>query len=78
MIKVYSKANCMQCMMTKELLTQREIPFTEIRVDIDQGAMEYLKGLGVSSLPYVETLKHSWIGFRPDAIDNISEEEWQV
>jgi glutaredoxin 3 len=32
---VYTKENCPYCRLAKELLTERQIVFTEIRVDLD-------------------------------------------
>lgn len=76
MIKVYSKQGCPQCDMTKRLLDQKGIPFTEYRVDLDEKILEEIKAKGVSSLPYVETPVHKWTGFRPDIIQKIQESEW--
>lgn len=76
LIKVYSKASCPQCEMTKQLLKQREIPFKEYRIDLDDDVLDYVKSKGVQSAPYVETPIHSWTGFRPDAIAKIQKSEW--
>lgn len=77
MIKVYSKARCPQCEMTKQLLKQKEIPFEEYRIDLDDELLDYVKSKGVRSVPYVETPIHSWTGFRPDSIAKIQEHEWK-
>lgn len=73
MVKVYSKNNCIQCKMTKELLKQRNVNFLEINVDNveNKDALSALKEKGIKSLPYVETEIKSWTGFRPAEIKAI-------
>lgn len=34
-IVIYSKANCAYCTFAKEFLTSKNLPFTEIRIDLD-------------------------------------------
>lgn len=73
MVKVYSKNNCIQCKMTKELLKKRNISFLEINVDHEENksVLSSLKEKGIKSLPYVETEHSSWTGFRPAEIKAI-------
>ena len=48
MIKVYSKPLCIQCTMTKNFLSQHDIPFEEINVLADEAALELIKQHGFS------------------------------
>lgn len=71
MIKVFTKTNCIQCKMTKKLMEQLKIDFQELKIDDDTEALNYLKNKGIKSVPYVETKKENWFGFRPDKIKQI-------
>lgn len=42
---VYSAENCTYCRMAKQLLTSKEIPFEEVRVDIDEAKREEMMRL---------------------------------
>jgi glutaredoxin 3 len=42
---VYTKLQCPYCVMAKELLQARNIPFSEIRVDLDQDKLEEMMRL---------------------------------
>lgn len=33
---VYSKADCPYCLLAKQLLSERKVPFEEIRIDLDE------------------------------------------
>lgn len=69
MITVYGQPNCMQCSMTKKVLTDEGIPFKEIDVSRDEKALEYVKSLGFESLPVVEIEgEEPFYGFRPDRL----------
>lgn len=53
MITVYSKANCPKCDMAKNLLTQKGINFTEVRIDVDNHARQFLIEQGHRSVPQI-------------------------
>lgn len=54
-VTIYSKDNCMQCKFTKQWLEDWNIPYTEVRADLDEAAMHYVKSeLGFKGLPVVE------------------------
>lgn len=53
MITVYSKANCPKCDMAKNLLIQKGINFTEVRVDTDSQARQFLIEQGHRSVPQI-------------------------
>lgn len=71
MVKIFTKNSCIQCKMTKRTLSAKKVDFEEINVDNDTEALNYLKGQGIKSLPYVETPDKSWTGFRPDMLKQL-------
>ncbi len=52
-VVVYSKANCPQCVIVKSDLKAKGIDFTEVRVDQDPAAREFLIAKGHRSAPVV-------------------------
>lgn len=42
---IYSKETCPYCVMAKNLLTVKNVPFTEIRVDLDAAKLEEMMRL---------------------------------
>ena len=72
-VTVYSKADCMQCNFTKKWLMDEGLEYEEIRADLDDKALAYVKDeLGFNSLPVVviegEVPFH---GFRPDRLGGL-------
>ena len=53
MIQVYSKANCPFCDQAKALLKNKNIPFTEIRIDEDAAAKEFIIAEGHRTVPQI-------------------------
>lgn len=51
-IRIYTKANCMQCRMTERWLTERHIPFIHDNAEDDQ-VIEAAKFLGIMAAPIV-------------------------
>ncbi|RRG17369.1 glutaredoxin-like protein NrdH [Weissella viridescens] len=72
-ITVYTKNNCVQCMMTKKLLGQYGITFDEINVEEDESALVSLKEAGYQSVPvtFVENAEPI-VGFRPDLLADLT------
>lgn len=62
-VKIFSTARCPICEKTKNLLTKWHIPFSEARVDADQGALREMmqKTEGARSVPQI-TIDGEWIG----------------
>jgi glutaredoxin 3 len=62
-VKVYSTAVCPVCDNTRQLLKRWHIPFDEIRVDGDRGALrEFLEiTQGARTVPQI-TIDGKWIG----------------
>lgn len=53
MLTVYSKANCQQCDKLKLRLKTQGIEYTEIRVDLQPEARQFLLDQGHRSVPVV-------------------------
>lgn len=62
-LKVYSTGICPICEKTKTLLTKWGIPFDELRVDRDQGALREFSIVtnGARTVPQI-TIDGEWIG----------------
>lgn len=53
MLTVYSKANCPFCDRAKVLLSQKGIPFNEVRIDEDEQAREFIIAAGHRTVPQI-------------------------
>jgi len=51
MIKLYTKNNCFQCRMTKQLLYKLGIKYDEVNINDKPEMIELLKKLGVRQMP---------------------------
>ncbi|MBR6459394.1 MAG: glutaredoxin-like protein NrdH [Actinomycetaceae bacterium] len=74
-VTVYSKEMCMQCNATKRALKKQGIAYTEVFLDKDTTALDYVKSLGYSSAPVVIAGASHWSGFRPDKIKTLTNTE---
>lgn len=69
MVTVYSKSNCYPCQITKKVLTDQGVKFSEKRVDEDPEALAEIKQLGYLQVPVVLTAEgEHWSGLQPDRI----------
>lgn len=71
MITVYSKNNCMQCKMTKKFLEQNGAEFQEINMDEHPEKIDYVKSLGFTSAPVIESDNLVFSGFQPTKLKEI-------
>ncbi len=71
-IKLFSKNNCMQCMMAKKLLNDNNVIFEEINLDKNPGAAEELREQGLRTVPVVFANGDIIIGFRPDKLKSLA------
>lgn len=72
-ITVYTKNNCVQCMMTKKLLAQYQIEFAEVNVEEVPEALASLKEAGFQSVPVtIVDNQEPIVGFRPDLLANLA------
>ena len=62
-VKVYSNGTCPICDKAKSLLTKWGIPYTEVRVDLDQSALREFSQVtnGARTVPQF-TIDGNWIG----------------
>lgn len=57
--------------MTKGVLDRKGASYTEINMDEDPAALDYVKGLGYLSAPVVVAGDQHWSGLRPDLLASI-------
>ena len=68
---VYTKSNCVQCEVTKRLLTRKGIEFEERNLETDLQALEEFKKRGLLAAPIVVTNHGTWSGFKPERIERL-------
>lgn len=71
-ITVYTKPQCMQCRATFKTLDKHAVDYTAIDVTTNSEALDYITGLGYSSVPVVVTATAHWGGYRPDALAELA------
>lgn len=71
MITLYSKNNCMQCKMTKKFLEQNGATFQEINIDEYPEKIDYVKSLGFTAAPVIESDQMVFSGFQPTKLKEI-------
>jgi glutaredoxin-like protein NrdH len=76
MLTVYSKANCIQCEMTKMWLDQNKIQFESVDVSEHPEKLEEIKLNGFQQLPVValdEYFENAWSGYNLDRLEELKE-----
>jgi glutaredoxin-like protein NrdH len=74
-ITVYTRTVCPRCTVTKRKLQKHGLAYSEINVDHDEAAAQFLRDAGYTEAPVVITSDgREWTGFRPDLIEAIAEE----
>jgi glutaredoxin 3 len=53
MLTIYSKAQCTYCDQAKALLKSKNVPFNEVRIDLDQSAREFIVSEGHRTVPQI-------------------------
>lgn len=61
----------MQCKMTKKFLEQNGADFQEINIDEHPEKIDYVKSLGFTSAPVIESDNLVFSGFQPDKLKEI-------
>lgn len=75
---VYSTLNCSQCASTKRVLEERDVPYTEVRIDADDTAYMFVtKELGYREAPaitvdFTDHPRVHWSGHRLDMLRRLS------
>lgn len=82
-VRVYTKPNCPQCTLTKNLLAREGVAFVEEDAT-SPGNLAAIKALGFLAAPVVcvgESADDMWAGFQPERIrevaDRINQKEGQ-
>ena len=73
-ITVYTKNQCVQCQMSKNVLNDLGISYTEKNVDTNEKFMDEAKATGYTSMPIV--VKDGIViasGFMPDVLNQFGE-----
>ncbi|WP_050053366.1 glutaredoxin domain-containing protein [Pseudarthrobacter siccitolerans] len=74
-ITVYTRTICGPCFMTKKKLKKHGLAFTELNVEENEDAAQFLRDAGYTEAPVVMTSDgREWTGFRPDLIEAIAKE----
>ncbi|MET3508277.1 glutaredoxin-like protein NrdH [Halalkalibacter oceani] len=70
MIKVYTKNNCPQCNMTKNVLDNEGVKYKIFNVEEDENAYDYVVNtLGLRQMPVVVADEQEpFAGFQPDRL----------
>lgn len=61
----------MQCKMTKKFLEQNGVDFQEINIDEHPEKIDYVKSLGFTSAPVIESDNLVFSGFQPAKLKEI-------
>jgi glutaredoxin 3 len=71
-VTVYSTPTCPYCVMAKNYLAERNIPFEDIDVSADPAkAMEMIKKSGQRGVPVIDIDGNIVIGFDRERIDEL-------
>lgn len=70
-ITVFSKNNCMQCKMTKRFLEEAGADFEDINIDEHPEKVDYVKGLGFTAAPVIESGEVVFSGFQPEKLKTL-------
>ena len=73
-ILIYTKDQCVQCQMSKNILNDLGISYTEKNVDTNEKFMDEAKVTGYKSMPII--LKDGQViasGFMPDVLNQLGE-----
>lgn len=72
MITVYTKDNCVQCKMTKNLLKNKDIKYMEINIEDNDVVRSRLKKQGIKQMPAVfKGAKFLFSGFQPSEVNKL-------
>jgi len=75
-VTVYTTDGCVQCDLSKKLLQREGITYREFRVDEDDQALNFVKGMGYLAAPVIVVgfedghplSGDHWAGFNPEKI----------
>ena len=71
-VKIYTLPSCVQCDATKRSFKSKGIEYTEVSLQDEPGALEFVKELGYQAAPVIVAGESHWSGFRPDMIATLT------
>jgi glutaredoxin-like protein NrdH len=70
-VTVYTMPDCVQCEMTKKVLTRDGVEFSTVDISTNSEAYELITSLGYKQAPVVIAGENHWSGFRIDKIASL-------
>ncbi len=70
-VTVYTTPDCVQCDMTKKILTRENVEYTTVDLSTNAEAVELVTSLGYKQSPVVVAGENHWSGFRLDKIASL-------
>lgn len=70
-VTVYTMPDCVQCEMTKKVLTRDGVEFLTVDISTNSEAYELITSLGYKQAPVVIAGENHWSGFRIDKIASL-------
>lgn len=70
-ITIYTLPNCVQCDMTKRMLKQKNVEYSEVDLSTNEEASNMVKEMGYKSAPVVVVGNKHWSGFKLDKIKEL-------
>lgn len=70
-VRVYTKPDCRQCVLTKTLLAAEGVEFVEESI-LEPDNLAAAKAMGLMSAPVVVADGEQWAGFRPEKIKDLA------
>lgn len=71
-ITVYTRSACVQCTATKRKLDHLGVAYETVDLDVDEVALEHVKGLGYLQAPVVEAGSAHWSGYDPGRLEKLA------
>ena len=68
-IKIYTSNTCVFCKAAKQYFTEKDIEFTEMNIDENPDAVEYLVSKGYRGVPVIYIDGEDIVGFDKPAIE---------
>ena len=73
MVTLYTKENCVQCSMTKQLMDKLGVEYSTIDIVENPEELDKLIEMGYKAAPVVMTADgESWAGFQPEKINSLA------
>lgn len=71
-VTVYTTPDCVQCRMTKKVLTDNGVPFTEVSLATHPEKVEEFKSRNLMTAPIVVAGDSEWSGFKPERLRGLA------